>query len=141
MILNLLSYTGSRCKLLPSNSMSEEIRDIKESISFLAETQRILSESMLLQQQQFNEFQQVLNNSLQESERRFNASQQEFERRFNASQERLEAILLNQQRQIQLSEDRIAKTIEQQQESDQRFNVLIQEIRHTNQRVDRIEQP
>jgi predicted nucleic acid-binding Zn-ribbon protein len=46
--------------------MSEEIRDIKESISFLAETQRILSESMLLQQQQFNEFQQVLNNSLQE---------------------------------------------------------------------------
>jgi hypothetical protein len=120
--------------------MSEEIRDIKESISFLAETQRILSESMLLQQQQFNEFQQVLNNSLQESERRFNASQQEFERRFNASQERLEAILLNQQRQIQISEDRIAKTIERQEESDQRFNVLIQEIRHTNQRIDRIEQ-
>jgi N12 class adenine-specific DNA methylase len=129
-----------RCKFTPKNTMSEEIRDIKESISFLAETQRILSESILLQQQQFNEFQQVLNNSLQESERRFNASQQEFERRFNASQERLEAILLNQQRQIQISEDRVTSTIERQEESDLRFNILLQEIRHTNQRIDRIEQ-
>ncbi len=114
--------------------MSEEIREIKESISFMAETQRILSDSMLLQQQQFNEFQQVLSFSLQESERRFNASQQEFERRFNASQERLEAILLNQQRQINRSEERHA-------EAEQRFNVLLQELRHTNQRIDRIEQP
>jgi hypothetical protein len=128
--------------------MSEEIKDIKESISFLAETQRILSDSMLLQQQQFNEFQQVLSFSLQEaerrqqesehrqqeSERRFNASQQEFERRFNASQERLETILLNQQRQINRSEERHA-------EAEQRFNVLLQELRHTNQRIDRIEQP
>jgi hypothetical protein len=120
--------------------MSEEIREIKESISFMAETQRILSDSMLLQQQQFNEFQQILGSSLQEfdrrqqeSERRFNASQQEFERRFNASQERLEAILLNQQRQINRSEER-------QAEAEQRFNVLLQELRHTNQRIDRIEQ-
>jgi hypothetical protein len=102
--------------------MSEEIRDIKESISFLAETQRILSDSMLLQQQQFNEFQQILSSSLQESERRF-----------NASQTRLEAILLNQQRQINRSEERHA-------EADQRFNVLLQELRHTNHRLDRIEQ-
>ena len=130
--------------------MSEEIRDIKDSISFLAETQRILSENILLQQRQFNEFQQVLNSSLQESarrqqeterrlidaqqetERRLVDAQQEADRRFNASQSRLEAILLNQQSQMQLLAER-------QAESDQRFNVVLQEIRHIGQRVDRVE--
>jgi hypothetical protein len=109
--------------------MSEEIRDIKESISFIAETQRIMSDNLLLQQQQFSEFQQTLSFSLQE-----------LERRFNASQNRLEAILLTQQRQMQLSEDRSARIAERQAEADQRFNVLLQELRHTNQRVDRLEQ-
>jgi predicted HicB family RNase H-like nuclease len=80
--------------------MSEEIRDIKDSISFLADTQRILSENILLQQQQFNEFQQILNASREESElrhqeaeRRLNnfleegrRNRQESERRFEASQ-------------------------------------------------------
>jgi hypothetical protein len=127
--------------------MSEEIRDIKDSISFLAETQSILSESMLLQQQQFNEFQQVLNASREDSERRINdfldegrRNRQESERRFEASQARLEAILLNQQRQIKLSEERIVKVEEQHAEADQRFNILLQELRHTSQRIDRIEQ-
>lgn len=127
--------------------MSEEIRDIKDSISFLADTQRILSENILLQQQQFNEFQQILNASREESERRLNdfleegrRNRQESERRFEASQTRLEAILLNQQRHIQLSEERIIKLEEQRVESDQRFNVTLQEIRHINQKVDRIEE-
>jgi predicted HicB family RNase H-like nuclease len=138
--------------------MSEEIRDIKDSISFLAETQRLLSENVLLQQQQFNEFQQILNASREESEHRFNdfleesrrnqqeserrlndfleegrRNRQESERRFEASQTRLEAILLNQQRQMQLFSER-------QSESDQRFNVTLQEIRHIGQRVDQIEE-
>jgi hypothetical protein len=134
--------------------MSEEIRDIKDSISFLADTQRILSENILLQQQQFNEFQQILNASREESERRQQESdrrlndfleegrrnRQESERRFEASQTRLEAILLNQQRHIQLSEERIIKLEEQRVESDQRFNITLQEIRHIGQRVDRIEE-
>ncbi len=116
--------------------MSEEIRDIKESISFLAETQRILSENFLLQQQQFNEFQQVLSSSLQESERRF-----------NASQIRLEAIILNQQSQMQLLatrqseiDERHAKLAERQAESDQRFHITLQEIRYLSQRVNQIEE-
>jgi N12 class adenine-specific DNA methylase len=130
--------------------MSEEIRDIKDSISFLADTQRILSENILLQQQQFNEFQQILNASREESElrhqeaeRRLNnfleegrRNRQESERRFEASQARLEAILLNQQRHIQLSEERIIKLEEQRVESDRRFNITLQEIRHISQRVD-----
>jgi hypothetical protein len=134
--------------------MSEEIRDIKDSISFLADTQRILSENILLQQQQFNEFQQILNASREESERRQQESdrrlndfleegrrnRQESERRFEASQTRLEAILLNQQRHIQLSEERIIKLEEQRVESDQRFNITLQEIRHIGQRVERIEE-
>ncbi len=152
--------------------MSEEIRDIKDSISFLADTQRILSENILLQQQQFNEFQQILNASREESERRQQEAdrrlndfleegrrsrqesdrrlndfleegrrnRQESERRFEASQTRLEAILLNQQRHIQLSEERIIKLEEQRVESDQRFNITLQEIRHINQKVDRIEE-
>jgi hypothetical protein len=125
--------------------MSEEIRDIKDSISFLADTQRILSENILLQQQQFNEFQQILNASREESERRLNdfleegrRNRQESERRFEASQTRLEAILLNQQRHIQLAEERIIKLEEQRVESDQRFNITLQEIRHLNQKVDEI---
>jgi predicted HicB family RNase H-like nuclease len=145
--------------------MSEEIRDIKDSISFLADTQRILSENILLQQQQFNEFQQILNASREESECRFNdfleesrrnqqeserrlndfleegrRNRQESERRFEASQTRLEAILLNQQRHIQLAEERIIKLEEQRLESDQRFNVTLQEIRHINQKVDEIKE-
>jgi predicted HicB family RNase H-like nuclease len=134
--------------------MSEEIRDIKDSISFLADTQRILSENILLQQRQFNEFQQILNASREESERRQQESdrrlndfleegrrnRQESERRFEASQTRLEAILLNQQRHIQLSEERIIKLEEQRVESDQRFNITLQEIRRIGQRVERIEE-
>jgi hypothetical protein len=127
--------------------MSEEIRDIKDSISFLADTQRILSENIVLQQQQFNEFQQILNASREESERRLNdfleegrRNREESERRFEASQTRLEAILLNQQRHIQLAEERIIKLEEQRLESDQRFNVTLQEIRHINQKVDEIKE-
>jgi hypothetical protein len=109
--------------------MSEEIRDLKETVSYLAETQRILSDSFLLQQQQLNEFQQVLSTSLRESERRF-----------DASLVRLEAILLNQQHQIQLSEERIRQMderfAEEKAESAQRFNILLQEIRYVNKKIE-----
>jgi hypothetical protein len=79
-----ISSSGFRYASLVSGSgwgfwTPKEIRDIKDSISFLADTQRILSENILLQQQQFNEFQQILNAAREESERR----QQESERRLN----------------------------------------------------------